>query len=74
MQANMVVQLSVVSSQLSVKAYGAQIQCHPPDFVIPSEAWDLQFADKMQIPRFARDDNSLEMLRVVTIPPRRLDC
>jgi len=29
-----------------------------PDFVIPSEARDLQFAGYMQIPRFARDDNS----------------
>jgi len=27
------------------------------DFVIPSEARDLQFAAKMQIPRSARDDN-----------------
>jgi hypothetical protein len=25
---------------------------------IPSEARDLQFAGKMQVPRFARDDNS----------------
>ena len=31
---------------------------HSPDFVIPSEARDLQFRRKLQIPRFARDDNS----------------
>ncbi len=29
-----------------------------PDIVIPSEARDLLFAAKLQIPRFARDDNS----------------
>ncbi len=29
-----------------------------PDIVIPNEVRDLQFAGKMQIPHFVRDDNS----------------
>ncbi len=29
-----------------------------PDFVIPSAARDLHFRGELQIPRFARDDNS----------------
>jgi len=47
-----------------------------PDFVIPSKARDLLLAGKEQIPRFARDDNSLKGDSRSTAPSqsrRRLD-
>src|SRR5208282_4895049 len=47
---------------------------NPPNFVIPSEARDLQFAAKVQIPRFARDDNSQKMLLVRRSPTFTTGC
>jgi hypothetical protein len=40
-----------------VKVSIRQLTTNSPDFVIPSEARDLHFRGKLQVPRFARDDN-----------------
>jgi hypothetical protein len=51
-----------------VKVRIRRFNLNPPSFVIPSEARDLHFRGKLQIPRFARDDNSGKVLFVRRSP------